>query len=355
VEDLTDYERRFRSAGLPLLIEDYSASKDVFTRAVPLLTLVFLGQVLGALDFKWGFLANVGAVAGAIAIVFVVFGAINRSRGRPFFSRPREVGGLELAAFVLIPASLPLIFGQQTTSAVVTLAGNLTLLALVWLVIGFGLPSIVCWAGARLVQQLTASLALLARALPLLFIFAVVLLLTTEMWQTFSALSYGLLGLVGGLFVVVGGLFVGARLPREVERLEEDAGGDGPPLSTAQRVNVGLVLGISQALQVLVVALAVGAFFIALGALAITPDVQKTWIGHAPHKVVSLSLLGGRPLVSEELLRVAGAIAAFSGLYYAIAVLTDSTYREEFLEELTAEMRETFRARSEYLRLRGTA
>ena len=43
---------------------------------------------------------------------------------------------------------------------------------------------------------------------------------------------------------------------------------------------------------------------------------------------------------------MAGAIAAFSGLYYAIAVLTDSTYREEFLEELTREMRETFRARA---------
>ena len=37
----------------------------------------------------------------------------------------------------------------------------------------------------------------------------------------------------------------------------------------------------------------------------------------------------------------------------AIAVLTDSTYREEFLDELTGEMRETFRARADYLRLRA--
>ena len=34
-------------------------------------------------------------------------------------------------------------------------------------------------------------------------------------------------------------------------------------------------------------------------------------------------------------------------------MLTDSTYREEFLEELTSEMRESFRRRAEYLRLRG--
>ena len=32
-------------------------------------------------------------------------------------------------------------------------------------------------------------------------------------------------------------------------------------------------------------------------------------------------------------------------------MLTDSTYREEFLDELTGEMRESFRARAEYLRL----
>ncbi|CAN5200038.1 hypothetical protein BH20ACT20_BH20ACT20_07380 [soil metagenome] len=35
MEDLADYERRFRRAGLPLLIEDYSASGDIYTRAVP--------------------------------------------------------------------------------------------------------------------------------------------------------------------------------------------------------------------------------------------------------------------------------------------------------------------------------
>jgi hypothetical protein len=56
--------------------------------------------------------------------------------------------------------------------------------------------------------------------------------------------------------------------------------------------------------------------------------------------------------VTEELLRVAGGLAAFSGFYFAIAMLTDSTYREEFLAELTGQMRESFQARAEYLRLR---
>lgn len=64
-------------------------------------------------------------------------------------------------------------------------------------------------------------------------------------------------------------------------------------------------------------------------------------------------MLGERVELTEALLRVVGAIASFSGLYYAIAILTDETYREEFLDELTAQMRATFRARAEYLALRA--
>jgi hypothetical protein len=58
---------------------------------------------------------------------------------------------------------------------------------------------------------------------------------------------------------------------------------------------------------------------------------------------------------TTELLRVSGAIAALSGVYYAISVLTDDRYREEFLDEISAQMRATFAARAEYLALRSPA
>jgi hypothetical protein len=353
VDDVAGYERGFRRAGLPLLIEGYSAREDVFTRAVPLLTLVLLGEVLGAIDLNWSLPANLAAIVGGLAFVLLALGLLNRARGRPFFSRPKDIGTAELVGFVAVPALLPLVFGGQWRSALVTAAGNTVLLAVVYAVIGYGLLSIVRWAGARLVRQLVASLSLLARALPLLLIFAVVLMLTTEMWQTFAAETDGQLALVGGLFVLIGCVFLVARLPREVGQLEREAGGAGPPLDPRQRLNVGLVLFISQALQVLVVAVAIGLFFAAFGTLAISPDVQKTWLGEAPNDLVNLHLVGGDQVISTELLRVSAAIAAFSGLYYAIAVLTDSTYRDEFLSEVTEEMRETFAARTEYLQLRS--
>ena len=72
--------------------------------------------------------------------------------------------------------------------------------------------------------------------------------------------------------------------------------------------------------------------------------------GHAAGRVLARR----RPTSSSptELLRVAGGLAAFSGFYFAVAMLTDSTYREEFLEELTDEMSSSVRRRAEYLRLR---
>jgi hypothetical protein len=57
--------------------------------------------------------------------------------------------------------------------------------------------------------------------------------------------------------------------------------------------------------------------------------------------------------MTTQLLRVAAGLAAFSGFYFAIAMLTDETYRSEFLEELTSEMRRSFQERAAYLKLRN--
>ncbi len=69
MDELAAYERRLRRAGLPLLIEDYSAYTDIFTRAVPLLGLVFILEMLGAGDLDWSMWANLGAITGGLAIL----------------------------------------------------------------------------------------------------------------------------------------------------------------------------------------------------------------------------------------------------------------------------------------------
>lgn len=344
-DELRACERGLRRAGLPLLIEDYSAYEDVFTRAVPLLALVFVGEALGAIDLTWPWWANVLAVLGGVAFLLGAVAVVNRRHGRPALGVPARVGPAELALFVLVPALLPLVSGQWR-SALVTAGANLLLLAVIWAVVGYGVAWIVVWSVRRLLGQLATSFALLARAVPLLLVFSIVLFVNAEMWQVFSSLSDLQVLEVAALFVVVGTVFVVARVPREVRELERQVGEGTPPLRRRQLVNVGLVLVVAQGLQVLTVAVVLGAFFVAFGALAIEPAVVEAWIGSAPDAVAGTA-------VTTELLRVSGALAAFSGLYYAIAVLTDGTYREEFLEEVTGSMRDTFRLRARYLALRA--
>jgi hypothetical protein len=352
---LRQYETTFHRAGLPLFIADRSAATDIFNRAVPLIGFVFLAEVLGALNLDWSFWANVAAVSGALVLLLGGIVVVNRLRERPAIAVPQTVGKAELAAFVVVPALLPLAFGGQWLSALVTAAGNLLLLALVYAVVGLGLISILRWTLGRLAGQLRASLDLFARAIPLLMIFSVVLFLTAEVWQVFSSVELASLGILAGLFVLLGTTFLVARLPREVRALEREADAEAPPLGRGELLNVGVVMFVSQALQVLAVSLAIGGFFIALGVLAVDPAITQDWTGAKPAGIVTFDLFGHDAILSEELLRVAGAIAAFTGLYFAISMLTDDVYRREFLEELTSEMRESFCERAEYLRLRSSA
>jgi hypothetical protein len=215
----------------------------------------------------------------------------------------------------------------------------------------YGVASILRFTGRRVGEQLAAAVDLLARAIPLLLLFSVVLFVNTEMWQVFSGMNGATVAATGVLLVLVGTAFLAVRLPREVARLERDVAA-GPALTGRQRINVGLVLFVSQALQIVLVALAVGAFFVVFGALVIPADVIDSWTGAPGRQILFVNLGDIGIRVTVELLRVSAGIAALSGLYYSVAVLTDSTYREEFLEELTRELRAVFADRARYLELK---
>lgn len=351
---VAEYERRFRRAGLPMFVEGFSASTDVFNRAAPLLGLVFVGELLGAGQLEWTWWQNVLAIAGGLVLILAAIAVINVAQGRELRAVPERLGRTELAAFVILPALLPLIFGGQVGSAVATMAGNLALLAVIYAVFVYGLLAIVRWVFARLAGQLASSLGLLAKAVPLLAIFILLSFSTEELWDMFGRMHAFEYFAVIGLFFVLGTAFLVVRVPREASRLEHEMGESGPPLTRAQRVNVGLVLFVSQGVQVLIVSLTIGLFFVVFGLLAVDEALRITWMDRPGDTLLEFTLAGEQFQLTAELLRVSGGLAAFSGFYFAVAMLTDSTYREEFLEELTNEMRTSFRERSEYLRLRGS-
>jgi hypothetical protein len=350
---ITELERSFRRAGLPTFIRGYSA-RQAFAKALPLLTLVFVLEILNALNFNFPFWTNVGFLAGGIGISLGIIGALNVARGQSFFSVPRRVGPAEMLVFVLVPSLLPLLFGVQVTSAVVTLIGNTLLLGLVYLVLGFGAVSILEWAVRRFVSLFAASLSVLVRALSLLLFFLLVIFFSTETWQIWTLPPVPKFVAAAGLFMFLAAGFLLLRLPQSVRDLEREADLQDEHLSRPQRVNVGVVMFLSQFLQVVFVASAVWLFFVVFGSLLVSAGVREVWLGTSGAEVWRIPFFGDTVVViTVQLLRVATGMASFAALYYAVATQLDEAYRDEVVEQIARQLKETFARRAEYLGLIG--
>lgn len=177
------------------------------------------------------------------------------------------------------------------------------------------------------------------------------------------------------VFMIVGAIFVVSRLPQdvrsvghfdswdEVRSLAQGTpaeglvvpGGSVPsadPASWREWLNVGLLMLFTRAVQITLVATIMGAFFVVFGVLTISESTIQSWTGQAPHVLATFTLTG-RPLVlTEQLLRVAGFLAAFTGMYFTVVLVTDAVFREEFREDVVSEVRQAFAARALYLAAR---
>src|SRR5690606_3361502 len=83
-------ERWFLRRGIPHFIEDYRAGEDVFTRALPILALVFIVEVAGAASLGWTWWQNASAVAAGAVLVAGIWAGVNRLRGRRAFHPPDD-------------------------------------------------------------------------------------------------------------------------------------------------------------------------------------------------------------------------------------------------------------------------
>lgn len=374
---ISGVERWFVDRGTPHLIEQYSATEDVLTRALPTLSLVFLLEFGSALNSHWRWWENVLAAIGGLALLLATYGAVNRLRGLPALHRPQRVGKTELATFVLVPAVVAAAFAQPRQAVGVAVT-NVVLLGLVYVVLSYGLVPLTRWAAARVFQQLGEVGGLLSRALPLLLVFVVFLFLTPEVWEVAGAMEWPVLVANLGLFVLLGVVFLLARLPTEtaklgdfdtIESLHELCGGtpaeplaarmdalpDVQPLRLRQRGNLYLVVFVSQTIQIVLVTLTLTGFFVAFGLLAVRPEVQARWADdtRAVEPLWEFDLLGSPAMLTPALLRVAVFLGVFSGFYVAVYAVTDDTYREQFFDRVATELRQTFAVRAAYLQAIG--
>jgi hypothetical protein len=385
LEDTDATERWLRRRGLPHLIPGYSTAEDALTRAVPFLSLVFLAEVLGAFTENRRGWREFTVFLGAAAVLLGAAVLVNLLRGRRALSLPDRVGVPELALFLVVPASLPLLFDDLNWErAALLLVQGVVLLVVTVAVVDYALLSMARWAVGESVRTIRLVAQLAARTLPTLLLLVTFIFLNAEMWQVaydFTGVRF-VLTLV--LFVLVGSAFVLSNTTGrsgQISRFDDwaqvdaacvDAGCDlagtvapsGAPdaeLGVRARVNVVLVLFLSQGLQVLAVALAVFVFYVVFGVLTVPEPTVVAWVGNEPHYLVERfpDWLEGVPVItpvaealSTELLRVAAFIGAFAGLQVAISSTIDANYRAEFLGRISAEVRE---AVAVSLRLRAAA
>ncbi|MEM9564141.1 MAG: hypothetical protein AAGA93_16085 [Actinomycetota bacterium] len=372
-------ERWFLRQGLPHLIHEYRASTDVFTRAVPFLVLVFLFNVFGAFGDRFTGWSQAGVAVLSALLILGIAVAINLLRGRQAFQLPDDVGPIELATFVIAPTVPALLFGgEPLVGAAGIVVLNLVVLGLVYVIVGYGLVPTTVWALRQTYRHLSQVLTLMGRALPFVLVFSAFLFLNAELWQVardFTGLSFAV---TVGLLLAVAAAFIALRIPREIAEIarfeswdrvcalagtagsplsppqpETMTGRCDPPLTRADRFNVGLVVLFNMGLQIVLVSVAIGLFYVAFGLFAVRSDTIVLWTSLSelgPDDVVARGTLWGTELVlTDELLQVVGFLSAFSALQFAVAAVTDGAYRQEFFDEVTAEVRQALAVRSVYL------
>ena len=70
----------------------------------------------------------------------------------------------------------------------------------------YGVASILRFTGRRVGEQLATAVDLLARAIPLLLLFSIVLFVNTEMWQVFAGMNGATVAATAALLALVGSI-----------------------------------------------------------------------------------------------------------------------------------------------------
>jgi hypothetical protein len=359
--------------GLPYAIPGYSAREDVWTRAWPFLVFVLFLELFSTFGDRFtGWAQGLVFVAG-VGVLVGVFVVVNVIRGRRWSRLPDDIGELELLAFLVVAPVLTFAFTDRGwIGALAMLVANGVLLGLTYLVTSYGLVPALRVGFVQAIRQLRTVAQLVARGLPLLLLITAFVFLNAEMWQVAHDFPPSFFAISVGMLVMLALAFLGLRVPQEVEELARFSSWDeclrlvretdapirhrlpdlpgsppDPEIDRVERVNIGLLLTISQVVQTLLVGVAAGVFYVVFGMLAVRREtiLQWTTVGELD-PLLAFWLFGNEVVLTWEHLAVAGFVAAFSVLQFAVASVTDAAYREEFYADITDDVRHVLAVRA---------
>ena len=380
VDELIDAtEDWFVRNGIPHFIDDFTASEDVWTRAVGALSLVFFAELFLTFGDEFTGFQQAGAFLLGLAVAVGAFVLLNRLCGRSNFARPRTIGVGELALFVFVPPILALLGGHRDSLEFVqVILFNIAFLIALYFVVSWGLFAMLRWGLETMWQHITQILQLLGKVLPLMLLFSAFLFLNAEIWQVVNDLPLVLFAIVVGALALIGLVFLAGSMAGAIHELRffddweevdlelrgtplegctatDFAGSpEAVPLGRAARGNLTLRLVVGLSAQVLLVTGLIFGFYVLFGVLTVREDTILQWTtldDTASVTLGSFSAGGERIILSALHLVTAGMVASFSGLQFAVSLVTDENYRAEFVEDSNNEVREALAVRSAYLNL----
>ncbi|MFZ9017818.1 MAG: hypothetical protein ACO23O_12580 [Ilumatobacteraceae bacterium] len=365
----------FVRRGMPHAIPGYSAREDVWTRAWPFLLFVIFLETFSSFGDRFTGVAQAGVFLAGVAVVAAAFAAVNLVRGRRWSRLPDEIGIWELAVFVGVPPLLSWWFtdrGWRGAASMVVV--NVVVLIVAFTVTSYGLLPALRVGFVQAVRQLRTVTQLVARGLPLLLLITVFVFLNAEMWQVAHDFPPAYYAVCVGVLLALAFAFLVLRVPQEVAGLatfstwaecfdlisetdapvvtdevpfDRDGAPEPPEIGRVEAINIGLLLTISQAVQTLLVGATAGAFYVVFGALAVRRDTILQWTTAGElDPLASIPLLGDEVVLTWEHLTVAGFVAAFSVLQFAVASVTDEAYRSEFHDDVARDVRRVLAVRA---------
>ncbi len=347
----------------------------------PFLALVVFAEFFLTFGDRWSGWSQAVAFCTGIAVMLVALTLVNRLRGRRLFQLPDDIGVLEVMLYVVLPL-IPTAIGAEgaiAQNAITILAVNLAILGTAYLITTWGLFPMMRWSLGQMKAQIGEISTLAMKSLPILLVFSAFIFLNAEMWQVANDFSLPFFAAVATLIAAIGGAFVGVSVRRTTVDLarfstwsdirprcentpaeqfvpgDDTAPPDAPALGRRAEWNVGLLLFMTQAIQIALVAAVITVFYLVFGLLTVREATLLQWttvseLTRSADWAVHWSVLGGELVFTRQLVLVSAFIGMMSGLQFAVQIVTDDAYRGEFAEEMTAEVREALAVRAVYLR-----
>lgn len=280
-------------------------------------------------------------------------------------SRISTVHARTLAATVAVVVAIAGgIVGGPSPRVLVDLLFEAIVIAIVLALTASGLGSIMAWTAQTTFSHLAAAGSLMIRALPVLLLTFLVFF-NSPVWLMAATVSRARLWLALVFLALIAAAFVVTvtidRFRPAIDAPEPVAGqvaqlADTPfaampdpsrtqAFNRAERLNVLFVLVVSQLAHILVVAVVTAMIFLILGLIILSPELLAAWTRNGSSDG---TFLGMTIPVPQALIQVTMFLGALTFMYVSAKSAGDATYRTQFLEPLSDDLRLTLVARNRY-------